>query len=235
MNRINCFITIFILATGCSEMSGIRGKGQKVHQELDLKAFDKIELHILADIYLSPGEDQKVSVEAQENILKNLKTKVSDKKLIVTGKSNVRLSKRVTFHITIPEIKELIYNGSGKIRTTDFFIGQGDIELETEDLGDLDLQLEAKSIHIEMRGTGDVELEGKTDELKVEISGPGSLDAYGMLANRCEAEIEGSGSVKVNVRDKLVATVRGRGSILYRGSPEVVTESTGSGKIRSVR
>jgi hypothetical protein len=49
-----------------------------------------------------------------------------------------------------------------------------------------------------------------------------------------EARITGSGSMTIQVRDRLTAHISGSGSVHYVGHPQVETTVTGSGRVRPI-
>jgi hypothetical protein len=64
------------------------------------------------------------------------------------------------------------------------------------------------------------------------LSGSGEYRAEGVDSATAEARITGSGSMTIQVRDRLSAHISGSGSVRYAGNPKVDTSVTGSGRVR---
>ena len=64
------------------------------------------------------------------------------------------------------------------------------------------------------------------------LAGSGSIKAYKLNTNTLNANIAGSGSIKITVTNKIKAKVVGSGSIYYRGNPKYTDiKSVGFGDI----
>lgn len=73
---------------------------------------------------------------------------------------------------------------------------------------------------------------GATRSLTVVVSGSGDLRAGGVTARAVRASISGFGRIVVTVTDRLDASIRGSGTVMYAGHPTHVRSSvTGSGSV----
>jgi hypothetical protein len=85
---------------------------------------------------------------------------------------------------------------------------------------------------IKIEGAAHIKATGRLDELTVRMSGAGHADMSKLVANEAKVTVDGVGSVYVNTKESLEATMNGVGAILYSGNPrEVNTEMNGLGTI----
>ena len=75
-------------------LPGISGEGEVVTRTLDIDEFTGFTNAIAADVYVSQGDIQEVKIEAQENIIDNLKLYINENTKIILTKTSICDSKR---------------------------------------------------------------------------------------------------------------------------------------------
>jgi hypothetical protein len=183
--------------------------------------FTKISFRVPGKLYLKQGSPQKVEIQGDRDILKEIETEVDGNRLII-GKPgkwfdwgfNNNDNDKITVYITVPNIEGLSVSGSGDL------IGQTKI---TGD--DLDLNVSGSgSLQIDAEATGDVE---------ADVSGSGDIDLKGKFRS-FNSDVSGSGKVKLaaNISELADFGVSGSGRIMASGSAgSVKTSISGSGKV----
>lgn len=185
-----------------------------------------------ANIVLTQEKKQSVRVEGQANIIAELSTKVVNGSWKIHFDKNIRTSKKLTIYISIPTLKRISSNGSGKISGTNAFKSLGDFTCQVNGSGNITLGIYAKYIKAGISGSGTMRLKGNAEKAKLTISGSGSILAYGFHTQETNARISGSGSTRVSVVKSLDGSISGSGNINYLGSPDVNAHRSGSGRIR---
>ena len=69
-------------------------------------------------------------------------------------------------------------------------------------------------------------------QLLANVSGASSLDAFDVNAQSVDIEVSGASTAKVNVQRTLTAKVSGASQLIYRGSPTLKTDLSGSSTIK---
>ena len=87
--------------------SGITGEGNKVTETVNLSAIKAIGLAIDADVYLTQGSNQSIKIEAQRNILDNIKRDVEDGYWKIKYVKDVKKHAGVKIWITVPELTKI--------------------------------------------------------------------------------------------------------------------------------
>jgi hypothetical protein len=189
-----------------------RGSGRKVTEQRDVGSFDRIESNIGADIMVSIGASQSVSLTYDDNLVGYVTTKVRGKKLVIESSRSFSSSGNCQIKIVVPQLEEVTVGGSGKIEV---------VGLDTD------------RFSVQIDGSADVLASGEVGELAIEVNGSGNVDTRDLVAGEATVEINGSGDVSVMARDYLTASVNGSGDIVYTGNPsQVVKNVEGSGRIR---
>jgi len=218
-------------AQNWSSGPGISGKGPKVTQTLDLATFDGLGLTIAADVMIRQGSTQSVKVEAQQNIIDNLKKEVKDGVWKIGFDKNVRKHEPVKIWVTVKDLKDLNISGSGSILGESRFTNLADMSLSISGSGDIRLDADSKQLNVAISGSGNMNLAGTTEGSNMKISGSGDIKAFDLSARTCEVKISGSGNSSVNVSESLEVAIAGSGDVYYKGRPSVRSKVSGSGEV----
>lgn len=206
----------FFLPSAYSQWgNGIKGEGPVVKKEISLSAIEGIGLGISGTVYLIRGNTQKIEIEAQQNIIDNIKQEVKNGSWNINYHKNVKGHDGVKIYVTLPNIKSLSIGGSGKI------LGQNSFD-------------NIDNLSMSIGGSGMIELAGNAKTVKVSIGGSGSVKAAKLKTETCNVSIGGSGDCYVEVSESLKASVAGSGDVYYKGRPKVDSSIAGSGRVQSM-
>ncbi len=213
--------------------SGISGEGGKVTETLNLSSFDAFSLNIDADVYLTQGSSQSIKIEAQKNILDNIKRDVEGGYWKIKYDKDVKRHDGVKIWITIPDLEKVAVSGSGNVIGQTPFSNLNDLKLAISGSGDIRLDANSKSLSASVSGSGDFELNGRTGDAEFNISGSGDIEAGGLQAENCKVNIAGSGDASVYVNSNLDVGIAGSGDVVYSGNPRVKSKIAGSGDVKA--
>jgi hypothetical protein len=212
----------------------ITGEGEVVKKEISLESFDGIGLSFDGSVILTQGSAQKVVIEAQQNIIDNIKTDVRAGSWNIGFKKNVKSAKDITIYITMPVVKDLALSGSGSIRSTSKFKNLADVDIAISGSGAIKFEFEGKHTDVALSGSGGVELAGTATELEIAISGSGNVTASELVTSKCDVAISGSGDSSVHVNGDLEAAIVGSGDVHYKGDANVKASVMGSGTVKKL-
>ena len=205
----------------------------------DVGSFSSISLSISGDLYLSQGNETKVVIEAERNILDIIQTEVIGGNLKIRfpkGKWNIRSNKQINIYVTTPNVEGLYLSGSGNIRA-ETQIKTDDLDFSISGSGNIAIDdLVASDLEGHISGSGDIDLSGSgtVETMEISISGSGDLSAENLKVNSVEVRISGSATCKVYAVSEIEASISGSGSVYYKGNPRINARASGSGKIRSL-
>ncbi len=189
-----------------------RGSGETTSESRDVSGFEEVELRGVGNLSIQQGDSEALTVEAEEDVLPKIGTKVKDNRLILGPKRNTTIDTTgpITYELTLKDLTALEVSGPGDVEAED---------ISTDELA------------VKINGTGDVEISGETDNQNVEISGSGDYQAEDLESEQAEVDVGGTGSAIVNVSDELDAKVSGTGSVEYVGDPTVNQDVSGTGEV----
>ena len=191
----------------------VRGSGVVRTEPRDATGFSEVRLSGSGEVDVRHGDADSVTVEAEDNILPLLETRVRDGRLTLGTKPNVSISptRAIRYHVTVNRLTAIGVSGSGR------FVADG---------------LDTPRLTADISGSGSATLSGRADAVELTISGSGAYDASRLASKSATVTISGSGSATVNAADRVEATVSGSGSVRYLGNPSVDQQVSGSGSVR---
>lgn len=200
-------------------------------------SFDYVSLGISADLIITQGNSNSLTLEGDADDLENIETYVKDGKLKIRTESNSWFGNdmdKVKIYVTVVNFRGASVSGSGYLSNSNNLKGD-DVSLNVSGSGKIQLYIESNTMDTHISGSGRINLEGKTKEMDLHISGSGGVNATDFETNTLEAHISGSGSAKVKVKDEIDAHISGSGSIRYQGNPAKIREKvSGSGSVKSM-
>ncbi len=218
---------------GCANLSDcIEGSGKFMAETRELPSFSGVNVSGSMDVYLTQGTTQAVKVEADDNLLKLIKTKVRGQELYIRSRKCYTTHKGVKVYITLPRLTRAAMSGSGDLKGRETF-QVDNLDLSVSGSGSITLKITAADVNTHISGSGDIELRGQARDLNAHISGSGDLNARDLVARNGSLSVSGSGDCKVNVEGDLQAAVSGSGDVRYYGSPKSVDANvSGSGTVK---
>jgi hypothetical protein len=213
---------------------GERGSGNVISETRKVSGFTAIDIEYPAEVFVRQGNSESLEIEAEDNLMPNLKTEVRNGKLEIfyrrEGGKHVNPTKTVTITIVAKDLKDLNFSSAGEVtierlKTNNLdasLSGAGNLKLE-------DIQLE--NLQVRLSGAGSMTASGTADELDMSISGFGDFEGADLHSQDARVNISGAGSATVWVDNDLDAQISGAGSVSYYGSPSVSRQISGVGGI----
>jgi len=201
----------------------VKGNGNMVTVNRTTESYDEIKCAGSLDYILVRGDEGKLTIEGEENLLEYIVTKVKGDKLVIKVEDgiNLRTSWNKTIKITIPfeDISSVSLSGSGDLYTKDV-INARSLDVSLAGSGDVILDVEAQTVDGSVSGSGDLTIKGSTNNLEASVAGSGDFHGFNLEANNTVVSVAGSGDAEVVSKESLKARVAGSGDIEYRGNPK---------------
>ena len=228
-----------LVGIGNLKAETIKGNGNIVTKEIDVRDFDEITLSMPATVNFTQSEQYSCSITIDENLVQFISVKTVGDDLRIRqlpskdGKPILSFSfgeKEVTWpnyqyatlqftkfeiNISAPHLEDVKVNGSGTfVFSTEF----SNVKLDAD-----------------VNGSGQIIAEKglRVDELDVELNGSGSVNFAQLTAEDVEVTASGSGNTTLNgALGELDLTLMGSGNIKVSGnSQSAKTKIAGSGNI----
>jgi hypothetical protein len=232
MKRI-AVLTVFIAAiTFTAALAG----NQSDKETRNLSGFTKVSFGVAGNLYINIGNEFKVVLEGDKDILRDIETEVTSDKLVIRKDNwHFNSNEKVTVYITMPVIKSLGVSGSGRAEIKDA-VKTEELNLSVSGSGKLYVsEIEVDDFNCSISGSGDIIVNGRGEASKsdIAISGSGNYSGESLKIKSAEISISGSGNCTCNVTERLEARVSGSGNVNYLGDPKIDARVSGSGRVRS--
>ena len=200
-----------------------------------MESFDAISINYPSEVIVVQGKSESVKVEADDNLLPQLSTKVTDGRLVIKNKETdwskrVEASDTIKITITVKELRDVNFTTAGKLRIEK--LETDSLSVDLSGAGEVELvDVNTKSLDCTLGGAGNIKATGTADEVSVEIDGFGNFYGDDLQSLTADLTINGAGNIQLKVKTNLDAEINGAGSISYYGSPTVDRSVNGAGSI----
>jgi putative autotransporter adhesin-like protein len=215
-------ILTFVFLAGYAQKSETRNPG----------SFDEISVGEAIDVYLVPGNEEKLLVEVKNADLDDIETEVLGGRLEIKMRRGNYNNAEVTVTVTYKELHGIEVSSAAGVFTKGT-LKTNKLKVEVSSAGKADLDIIVESLEAEVSSAGDIILEGTCDELDLSVSSAGEFDGKDLKSNRADVNVSSGGGAKVSVINEINARASSGGSIRYYGNPKKEhTSSSSGGSIR---
>lgn len=207
-----------------------------------IEHFSNIQFSDFGTLILIQGDQETLTVEADDDLLPELITEVRGDTLSLglgedwvnrIGKmiSSVFYNKdrHVIYTLTCIDLEKISISGNCKLKCDALKVEN--LNLKVSGLGDLVLKkIDCDSLEVSISGRGEFSAAGKAEHQHIRISGSGEYQAPDLASQTVRIVISGQGNATVRVEESLDITISGLGQVNYFGRPKLRQVISGLGK-----
>jgi hypothetical protein len=215
------------------------GSGNVITETRTVSDFDRVAFSSFGDLTIRPGEREGLTIEAEDNVLPEIRTEVRDHTLYIrytdeNGWPRVGPTRPVRLTLTVVDLAAVDLSGAGNVLvdglTTDA------LQASLSGAGGLAVDdLEAEAVTFLLSGAGGLDASGTTQDLDVVVSGLGSFAGGDLRSENAHVTVSGVGSATAWATRTLTANLSGLGSVDYYGEATVNKHVSGLGTVRHLR
>ncbi|HLP50295.1 MAG TPA: DUF2807 domain-containing protein [Chitinophagales bacterium] len=248
MKLIIALIVFSALGMSLLMLSACRGKdkkekrhegGDKVATQIrSVRSFSKIYVEGIFPVELSQDGSgmESVKVEAEEDVQQHIHVTNDGDKLSITMDDNALTdkSKKIKVFINLKKIDELEFKSVGSL-TTWGPLKLDSLQVNSESVGKLNLEIEADFLRTNFNSVGATTLKGKVREARINNKSVGTLSAYGLKAGTLMIHNTAIGTAEVYADSAFYIRSESVGTLYYKG-PGLVKEMdvAGVGQVKKV-
>lgn len=212
----------------------VRGSGKVVSEERTLSGFSQVSLANQGDLVIEFGDEEKLVIEAEENLLQYIESDVSGGKLQIGTRNNVNIrpTRSIRYFLTVTQLEGLEVLSSGSITASNIVVDRFTAEIKSSGNMRID-SLDADQLRVEVLSSGNIDIsDGQVEDQVIRINSSGDYDAARVQSISAEVDINSSGSARIWVTDSLDVEINSSGNLYYRGEPaRLFTRINSSGKV----
>jgi hypothetical protein len=232
MKRLRFYvIAVAVLALSysadCQPRNTVHGNHKVTRSERNAGLFTGIKVSAGIDVFLKQGNDQSITVEADENLHEYIITEVRGTVLHVYSDANIRDAEEKRVYVTMKDINSIETTSAGDV-VGESPVRSEKLQLSASSAGDIRLELFARELEVDISSSGDMTLSGEADNLKADLSSAGDLKAYDLKTREADISVSSAGDADINVSEKITARASSAGDIRYSGDPKYVDAHSSS-------
>lgn len=232
------FALILLGCTGlmgtCVFEGGVEGDGNVVKESREVEGFTALQAGSAFEVFLLQGEEESLTIEADQNLMQYIVTEVKNKQLKVYATESIRKAEKLNVYISFRSLEAISVSGAADLQGVPG-MHFGELLLEGSGASRMLLDMEASSLRANISGASTLEISGKAAQAGFDISGASKLKAGEFLVSDCRLKASGAAYAGIHVTDKLLADVSGAATVKYKGSPAVAKDVSGAGSLNAWR
>ena len=207
---------------------GEKGNGNVQKQDREIKSFSVISASSGLDVYVVQGDKESLTVEADENLMEHIITRVKGDELILKVDGNIRRATKMSVYVTLVNVHEINVSSGADLETRGL-INASNLDISVSSGADAKMEINAKELSCSVSSGADARLQGKADYFAGKASSGSDLRAKELIAKTCKAKASSGGDVSVYASEAIEAHASSGGDVSYYGNPEKVNVSDSSG------
>ncbi len=220
-----------LLLAGCG-LGLVVGSGNTVNEEREISGVKGVALAFVGDLRITQGDEEKLLITADDNVLPLITTEVKDGVLTIGSKSTLGIPvvNNLHYDLTVRDLNSLQLSGTGNAEMNG--LNTGDLSVGVSGAGNLSIKgLQADRVTANLSGVGNLALSGKANRQTIGLSGAGSYSGGDLETGSTTVTLSGLGGATVWATESLNATISGAGNVEYYGSPDVKSTVSGLGDV----
>jgi hypothetical protein len=239
MKRLHLQILALV---GCMALLGlsscmlncVHGSGDMKTETRKVSDFNRISISGVYKVVLKQDSSRSVTITADDNLLKYIKTNVSGGRLKIYNRRNFCNTGELTVNIGVRNLEELSSSGVVEVES-DGKINTKDMRFKLSGASKITMDLNAANVVTSGEGASELNLKGQATSHDIDLSGDSKVYALDFVVSSCEIESTGVGHCEVNVLNSLSVHSSGASEVKYRGNPSNVTnDKSGASSIEKV-
>lgn len=220
---------VLMLSCNFDKREKVDGNGTVLTKTRSLNQdFKRVHAGSGIEVIIEQSRQHSVTVAADENLHNQIKTEVKDGVLHITIEGAITNAKAMRVTVQMPVIEGLEASSSATLKNKGT-LKADNIDIIANSSGDINLTVDAKSLHCETSSAADLRVNGKAETLEIESSSSSEFDGRGLAVNKATVAASSAAEVYVNPTGELLAEASSSSEIYYISTPRSLSKKTSSG------
>jgi Putative auto-transporter adhesin, head GIN domain len=227
----NFFVLLFTVftLTACDHTTG---SGNIVTETRKTGSFDAISVGGSFEVEVKMGDAVSVIVEADDNIMKYIETRVSGNTLKISTEGMHSYSDiHMKVYVTVPALSKISAAASADVVAENILTSNSKLTFKASSSASIKAEVNAPEIETDASSSATITLTGKTKTHKTEASSSAEIKAFELLSENTTAHASSSANIEVHASVNLDAKASSSGSVDYKGAAAVTKAESSSGSV----
>jgi hypothetical protein len=209
-------------------LKSVSGNGNVTKETRKVETFDGIKASAGINVFLFQGNEEKVVVEADENLHDCIKTEVKGSTLHCYIDCNVHFSKEMKVYVNYKMLNK-INASSGSDVSGETLLKTELLDINVSSAADVKIEVDAQKVYCDVSSGADALIKGKAQYFQGEASSGADIKASDLVVEECDVKTSSGADIHITVTKKIDASASSGGDISYYGNPEQeqINESSG--------
>jgi hypothetical protein len=227
--KIMALVLLIAFTGSCyiNTVNTITGNRNVIKQDRQVADFNKIKVATGIDVVITQGNNESLTVEADENLHEWIKTEISDSTLKIYCEKTIRSAEKKVIYLGYKTLRSIDISSAGDVTATNTLVGDA-LEIDMSSAGNLSLALETGRLDINISSAGNATLSGKTGYFMADLSSAGDLNAFELEAEVGDISVSSAGSARVFITGEASFQSSSAGDIDYKGEPRIKSMNSSS-------
>jgi hypothetical protein len=226
---------VLMVSTSCIRFVGFTGSGNVITEERAVSDFDSVSVSTGINLFIEQGDDESLTIEAEDNVIPRILTDVRNGKLEIRFRAatfgGLNLRKPVNVYVTAVDIDGIEISSGADVETEELKTDKLSLNLSSGSSADIIIDVE--ELEVDLSSGSNLKAEGKATDQEVDLSSGVSYDAEDLESKTARLDVSSGSDAKVWVTEKLDVSISSGGSVRYKGSPEIVSDISSGGSMQS--
>lgn len=219
----------FVLFSAC-QTNIITGSGNVTTESRPITGdFTSIEVSNGLDLVIEQSNKPGISVEADDNLQRHVKTTISNGVLTIKCEFNDYqnvTSKKIT--VNLPVLESLQASSGTSVKSANV-LKVGEISVNSSSGATVDLEMEADKAICESSSGSHIEVSGKAIAFEAATASGSEIDAQKLMSNEVTASASSGSVIEVHPLVNLNAKASSGGVVNYHNEPKSISKKASSG------
>ncbi len=225
MQKLVILFTAVLFFSACRYKTG---SGNIVTEVRETSSFTGISVSGGFEVELRQSGNEEVVVEADDNIIKYVNTKVRKGELVINLDDLNVHDAHLKVLISAPSINSIKVSAGSDFLVKDELKSGEKIRLKASSGSQIKSAVDAPEVEADASSAGEISISGRTRDFNAETSSGASIMAKELLSENTVVQASSGSTAKVHASVKLEAKASSGANITYRGAASV-QKSTSSG------
>lgn len=213
----------------------IKGSGVPASKEIVCSEVNQIKVGGVGTLIITQDtkSPELLKIEADDNILPNIKTLIVNNVLEINSEDNVQPIVPLNYYINLKNLSNIDVSGIITVKLLEVLMVDA-LEITTSGNTNMTGTIVTEQLTVDASGNSKITLDGSASTQNIILSGSSSFEGTILEGKNATIKASGASKISVNVSDSINGKIGGASSLKYSGDPKINVGSSGASSIKKI-